>query len=789
MTELRRIVSSVSSGDAAAVGNAVANADAAAALATTEANRAETEADRAESGADNAEASVILASDAADRAEAAALTGGYYPTIAAGDAATSAPNTFISDENGPLSVYDADGNFLALVAEYAKKTPYDYGATGGYSTLAAAQAGDDDTVPIRALLAAWTADPSIVPDFSGRYWKISQPIVFEQNELHRAAYAIGGSFVAAAGSSGDNLITLDIRYGAVEGEFGAYGTGGVSYATRTWTNGIFMRDSTRCRVPSWTAENFKRDGLSIYQPTDVENNIALVVGAGRAVNCGSTLRQGTAELSDTYTVSSRTGSSGSTAQRTIVNMANPIPTEVAIDDIVYIAEPVETINFTGDGTTDKFQLSTEKYWRTQEMTVTVGGVAITPETGYTLIEKNVIDFAVIPSAAAAIVVSIERWTPYVIQAIGASQLTLAYWTHSTATTGRLVYGHGAGLRLDGSNTASGSFGMVEGFRCGSIGLISGLYAGKFDGFQGQAAGCNVTIGNPPTSASWGIDISFRHAESTAFDLIALSTSPYRGSLGTASAQGVQTSSGAGDTYGQIAQVGPRLTNDSPATGFSTLKGVDFYGDLGLVEHRAGVTRGLSVSTMNLSNQPQECFATQKRNSATYRLKFYPQLDSIMTGYNTIDFTVFGTNAGGGPTGAQTVNCVDVDEAAGYTVNGGESVTIPASNYPIHVRCMMDNAAPLKNWLVRWTALRPQITASATFNPPSVAAAGTTTTTVTATGAALGDHVEASFSLSLQGMVLSAFVSAADTVTVVFFNPTAAAIDLANGTLRVLVNKA
>lgn len=83
---------------------------------------------------------------------------------------------------------------------------------------------------------------------------------------------------------------------------------------------------------------------------------------------------------------------------------------------------------------------------------------------------------------------------------------------------------------------------------------------------------------------------------------------------------------------------------------------------------------------------------------------------------------------------------------------------------------------------------PVLEASATFDPPNIAAAGTTTTTVTVTGAALGDIVEASFSLDSQGIMLSGYVSAADTVTTVFFNPTGGAIDLASGTLRVRSRK-
>lgn len=82
-----------------------------------------------------------------------------------------------------------------------------------------------------------------------------------------------------------------------------------------------------------------------------------------------------------------------------------------------------------------------------------------------------------------------------------------------------------------------------------------------------------------------------------------------------------------------------------------------------------------------------------------------------------------------------------------------------------------------------TAIAKHLSATAAYDPPSVAAGAQTTTTVTVTGAALGDTVAVGFSLDLQGMQLTGYVSAADTVTAVLRNGTAGAIDLASGTLR------
>jgi hypothetical protein len=82
----------------------------------------------------------------------------------------------------------------------------------------------------------------------------------------------------------------------------------------------------------------------------------------------------------------------------------------------------------------------------------------------------------------------------------------------------------------------------------------------------------------------------------------------------------------------------------------------------------------------------------------------------------------------------------------------------------------------------------ELIGSTAYDPPSIAAAGSTTTTVSVTGASLGDFCEASFSISLAGLSISAYVSAANVVTVTFTNNTAGAIDLVSGALRVRVVK-
>lgn len=79
--------------------------------------------------------------------------------------------------------------------------------------------------------------------------------------------------------------------------------------------------------------------------------------------------------------------------------------------------------------------------------------------------------------------------------------------------------------------------------------------------------------------------------------------------------------------------------------------------------------------------------------------------------------------------------------------------------------------------------------SATWDPASVANGAVVSTTVTVTGAALGDPVSVGFSsITTQAVMLSAHVSAADTVTVVLRNESGGAIDFASGTLTAVVSK-
>ncbi|MBU2051095.1 MAG: hypothetical protein KKH61_19265, partial [Gammaproteobacteria bacterium] len=129
----------------------------------------------------------------------------------------------------------------------------------------------------------------------------------------------------------------------------------------------------------------------------------------------------------------------------------------------------------------------------------------------------------------------------------------------------------------------------------------------------------------------------------------------------------------------------------------------------------------------------------------------------------------------------------ITAAAGIPANtrvrsGGGTATITLS------RAATDTATGKSLY---WDQLQTasSLVGSATYDPGSLIDGAGATTTVTVTGAALGDFAEASFSLDLQGITLTAWVSAADTVSVRFQNETTGTLDLASGTLRARVRKA
>jgi hypothetical protein len=93
-----------------------------------------------------------------------------------------------------------------------------------------------------------------------------------------------------------------------------------------------------------------------------------------------------------------------------------------------------------------------------------------------------------------------------------------------------------------------------------------------------------------------------------------------------------------------------------------------------------------------------------------------------------------------------------------------------------------------NW-IEVSRSNTRLSANGAWDPASVASGAFTSTAITATGAAVGDAVLVGFTPAVPaGVMLTAEVTAADTVTVTLFNISGSPQDLASGTLNVRVFK-
>lgn len=100
-----------------------------------------------------------------------------------------------------------------------------------------------------------------------------------------------------------------------------------------------------------------------------------------------------------------------------------------------------------------------------------------------------------------------------------------------------------------------------------------------------------------------------------------------------------------------------------------------------------------------------------------------------------------------------------------------------------------NAAVSNSATTRPTVQRQGVLRGAkTWAPGNQSAGARGTTTITVTGAALGDMVRVSSSIDLGGLTLFAYVSAANTVTVIYENRTASTINIGSNTLSAVVDR-
>ena len=360
--------------------------------------------------------------------------------------------------------------------------------------------------------------------------------------------------------------------------------------------------------------------------------------------------------------------------------------------------------------------------------------------------------------------------PYAVMAVGANTIDVFPWVDSSiAATAPVQLYMGAGFYSVGSDTSVYDIGQIDAKVC-AVGYLSrSLYPGSVETLVSQNCGIAHSIATPTSNACIGGSMALAYFESNDFDIVV-------GSMATPSYEMTNT---IGLAQSKCFRMGPRTASNALAP-----QSQQFYGfAIGIngVRYSAPTNSTAQFSNLRVSPSPRPVsFAAVRNNTQTVTLN--PPASGDPFQFQDCYFIVVGTGSNSAPTGTVTVT-----PTASYSINGG-TAGASATFTGLAGATIFHAFLTGTDWCVTPITAGRVIQASVTYNPPSLADGTGATTTVTCAGAGLGDFAQASFSNDLQGITVTAWVSAADTVSVRFQNESGSTLDLASGTLRVRVSK-
>lgn len=398
-------------------------------------------------------------------------------------------------------------------------------------------------------------------------------------------------------------------------------------------------------------------------------------------------------------------------------------------------------------------------------------------------QSTVINVTALPPAVleTPTIVNISGQPYYVVSVDTTnSRLTVFPWVDSTLSSGSLIYMFGGGVHIKGADAGIIGANQIDSIGCGFGLWTTSLYGPIVNRLVSQNCGAGFAYGLNVSASSVGFTLNGYYAEANEFDLVKV-TGAF--SSGGANIHGGVIITDYETNYAKWASCAAARNSGNVLTGSGLSSNQVVVISAGMTHEflTIGANGQEVASSYSLfpTNTPRNNIF--RRDSWTINVQAPNDDLNRLFGYGFDTLTIIGiTNTNGNPTGTFTFNA-----PVGYTVNGGASAAFAGFTGPAVFQIYYDTSA--LDILIRCSTYAPA--GSATYNPPSLNDGDGATTTVTVTGAVLGDYAEASFSNSLQGIMMTAFVSAADTVSVRFQNETGGVLDLASGTLRARVRKA
>jgi hypothetical protein len=360
--------------------------------------------------------------------------------------------------------------------------------------------------------------------------------------------------------------------------------------------------------------------------------------------------------------------------------------------------------------------------------------------------------------------------PYYVSSVDAVNMKLSVfpWIDTSLSSGSFRYLFGGGVYTSGGDAGILGIGMVDAVRC-SVGLhTDALYGMIASRVVTQFCGVGFAVGGSPSGAAVTFQINGIYCENNDFDLLRVTRSKIGGHIVSEYAF----------NFGKVAWV------TAPRSSANALLGSTGGALSSIIIDSIGVSHSHSKSPMNLADggstlalnifESPNWSKIFRKNSWSVNLATPDSTKNNCFGYDAATLVCIGTGTGGKPTGTFTFNA-----PVGSTVNGLSTTTFtgftgPAVFYIYYVFSSSDYEV---------FCMTEASAGSATYDPPSLADGEGAVTTVTVPGAVLGDYSSASFSRDLQGITLTSWVSAADTVSVRFQNETGTTVNLAAGTLK------
>lgn len=362
--------------------------------------------------------------------------------------------------------------------------------------------------------------------------------------------------------------------------------------------------------------------------------------------------------------------------------------------------------------------------------------------------------------------------PYKIESIDEVNKTISVFPKidTTLTSGQLYYVGGGAFGVDGANSNCVRVDLLSAVSSGIGCYNRSFYDLQITRFVSEANGIGYAHGKIATQIIITVLISNYYNETDSWlDIL-------NGSRVTTGAN-INIVSSSGLNEDRFKNVIAYRKSDN------TLEGL--YGGVGL----SSININSRTKThLKLPDNKTEATVTEyafevcdprqhiyRKNSWVFNLSCTEKLNRLY-GWDSTTIELIGTGTNNKPTGDFIFN-----PPVGWTVNGSPSVTLRSNTSSLRLSLYANFAT--KNIAI---VSNQAVSATKTFNPPSLNANATTAlTTVTLSGATVGANVNVSFSqpLGVSARIWGE-VTAANTVTVYLQNLTAAALDLPSGDITV-----